>query len=87
MADRADRLRRLTQEAVAVCLCGLPTCDSCRRQGEAETTLRYALPALADLVEAVEWHRRTIGCSHGDECASPMCRALAAVRAALEVGR
>lgn len=79
MADLADRLRKLTQEAVATCLCGLPTCESCRRQGEAETTLRYALPALADLVGAVEGHV----CRIGGVCLG--CRALTALRGALEV--
>ena len=83
VADIADRLRRLTQEAVAVCLCGLPTCDSCRREGEASTTLRYALPALADVVEVVEYDMQ----GHRVDCSCDDHRALAALRAVLEVGK
>ena len=86
MASRIDApepasaaLRKLIQEAVAVCLCGLPTCDSCRREGEANVTLRYALPALADSVAAVERHN---GRCPYLQCA--LCSALAALRERLE---
>ncbi len=50
----ADTLRRLHREATDDCLCGLPTCKRCLGQSTARLTLRHALPALADIVAAVE---------------------------------
>lgn len=75
----AGQLRRLHEEATGNCLCGLPTCEACRRKHDARTTLERANAALADLVEAVE-ARGCIRCKR-------FVTALAAMRAALEVGR
>ena len=53
------------------------------RTGVIIATLRNALPALADLVEAVEYDMQ----GHRANCSCDDHRALAALRAALEVGR
>jgi len=83
-------LRRLHEEAFTVCPCGLPTCKRCRGESTAKLTLRYALPALADLVEATESeHALRHGVPGGQkdvgQCFHQCCRALAALRERLAV--
>lgn len=52
-------LRRLHEEAMDDCLCGLPTCKRCVGRSLSLALLRRAGYALSDLVAAVEWLAET----------------------------